>query len=196
MPTTAFQALGPFQSLFDARPFPSVTGAIIHLRQLSSPLGPLLAGAVDQGICLLEFQGRRAIERQVATLARHLGACFQASSHPLLTRLEQELAAYFSRGATAFTLPLCLPGTPFEQKVWAELQRIPHGTTLSYGALAERIGQPTASRAVAGANGRNRVAILVPCHRVIGGKGALVGYGGGMPRKLALLELEGARRGV
>jgi O-6-methylguanine DNA methyltransferase len=188
-----FRALGPFQATLEAISAPASPATTIHLCCLSSPMGPLLAGAVDQGVCLLEFHGRHNLEGQLATLVRRMDAAFKASTHPLLAQLEKELASYFAGQGKGFSVPLCLPGTPFEEKVWAELRRIPLGATISYAQLADKVGQPTASRAVAGANGRNRVALVVPCHRVVGASGALVGYAGGLPRKQALLELEGSR---
>jgi methylated-DNA-[protein]-cysteine S-methyltransferase len=101
-----------------------------------------------------------------------------------------QLEAYFRGDLTTFDVPLATSGTPFQQRVWAALCVIPYGETTSYGELAARIGQPTASRAVGLANGRNPVSIIVPCHRVVGANGKLVGYGGGLPRKQALLALE------
>ena len=103
-----------------------------------------------------------------------------------------QLAQYFAGGRWAFDLPLVLDGTAFQRRVWAALQDIPYGTTISYGQLATGIGQPTASRAVGLANGRNPIAVIVPCHRVIGADGSLTGYGGGLERKRLLLGLEGA----
>jgi methylated-DNA-[protein]-cysteine S-methyltransferase len=104
----------------------------------------------------------------------------------------RQLALYFDGQLTQFDLPLAVSGTPFQQQVWDELKAIPYGTTLSYGELARRIGQPSASRAVGMANGRNPIGIIVPCHRVIGANGKLTGYGGGLPRKEALLSFEAA----
>ena len=164
---------------------------VIHLRQLDSPLGPLLAGAVDEGLCLLEFAERRALERQLAVLARHLDALLLPGDHAHLDAVARELEVYFAGGAVEFRTPLVLPGTAFQRRVWEELRRIPAGITISYGELARRVGDANASRAVARANGDNRVAILVPCHRVIGADGRLTGYGGGLWRKQRLLELEG-----
>jgi methylated-DNA-[protein]-cysteine S-methyltransferase len=102
----------------------------------------------------------------------------------------QQLAAYFEGRLTEFDLPLLMDGTEFQKRVWEELTRIPYGVTISYGELARRIGNPNGSRAVGLANGRNPISIIVPCHRVIGANGKLVGYGGGLPRKEALLALE------
>lgn len=113
---------------------------------------------------------------------------------PVLGRAREQLAAYFDGRSLAFDLPLGARGTPFQQRVWAALRTIPYGETLSYGALARRVGSPNASRAVGAANGRNPLSIVVPCHRVIGASGALTGFGGGMERKRWLLEHERARR--
>jgi methylated-DNA-[protein]-cysteine S-methyltransferase len=104
----------------------------------------------------------------------------------------RQLALYFEGRLTQFNLPLAVTGTPFQQQVWDELQAIPYGVTLSYGEVARRIGMPSASRAVGMANGRNPIGIIVPCHRVIGANGKLTGYGGGLPRKEALLAFEAA----
>ncbi len=104
-----------------------------------------------------------------------------------------ELDAYFQGELTAFTVPVAPRGTPFQTRVWAALVGIPHGTTISYGEQARRLGVPNASRAVGAANGRNPVSIVVPCHRVIGGNGALTGYGGGLERKKWLLDFEAQR---
>lgn len=109
-------------------------------------------------------------------------------------RARHQLEAYFRGELTRFELPLAPEGTPFQRKVWEELRRIPYGTTVSYGEVARRLGRPSACRAVGLANGRNPLPIVVPCHRVIGADGSLTGYGGGLPRKRALLELEARAR--
>ena len=113
----------------------------------------------------------------------------QSGAQPF-AETKRQLAAYFAGQRTEFDLPLAPQGTEFQQKVWQELRRIPYGETLSYGALARRIGSPNASRAVGLANGRNPISIIVPCHRVIGASGKLTGYGGGLSRKEILLTLE------
>ncbi len=107
---------------------------------------------------------------------------------------KRQLTAYFAGELTEFDLPLAPQGTEFQRRVWQELRRIPYGTTLSYGELARRLGSPNASRAVGLANGRNPISIVIPCHRVIGANGKLVGYGGGLSRKDMLLSLEAGRR--
>lgn len=109
---------------------------------------------------------------------------------PLFARTAEQLAAYFDGDRTAFDVELRLLGTPFQQRVWGALRDIPYGETVTYGELAETLGQPTASRAVGLANGKNPIGVIVPCHRVIGADGSLTGYGGGLARKQWLLDLE------
>lgn len=109
---------------------------------------------------------------------------------PLFQQALEQLAEYFAGSRTEFTLPLSPTGTEFQRRVWAELERIPYGQTITYGTLAERIGNPSAARAVGLANGKNPISIIVPCHRVVGASGKLVGYGGGLERKARLLERE------
>jgi O-6-methylguanine DNA methyltransferase len=116
---------------------------------------------------------------------------FERGDSPVIDAVRAQLDEYFRGERREFTIPLHTPGTPFQNRVWTELQRIPIGTTTSYAGVARAIGQPTAVRAVARANGDNRVAIIIPCHRVIGSDGSLTGYGGGLWRKQRLLDLEG-----
>lgn len=158
--------------------------------RIPTPLGPMLAVAHDDGLCLLEFTDRRMLERQLRTVQRRLDAHIVPGDHPLLDRVAGELAEYFDGDRRVFDVPVLTPGTPFQESVWAELLRIPSGETRSYDALARAIGRPGSQRAVGRANGDNRVAILVPCHRVVGADGRLTGYGGGLWRKRALLDLE------
>jgi AraC family transcriptional regulator of adaptative response/methylated-DNA-[protein]-cysteine methyltransferase len=150
----------------------------------------MLAAATDEGICLLEFVDRRMLETEIEYLSKQLKARFVPGSSKYFDRLNTQLEEYFSGDRKEFDLPLVQPGTPFQQKVWAGLQAIPYGSTQSYKGQAEAIGRPNAVRAVAKANGENRLAILVPCHRVIGANGEMVGYGGGVWRKQYLLKLE------
>jgi AraC family transcriptional regulator of adaptative response/methylated-DNA-[protein]-cysteine methyltransferase len=162
----------------------------IRIAWMDSPLGPIVAGSTDKGICLLEFSDRRMLEYQTKTLSTRIGLVASPGSHPYLETLKAELAEYFQGCRKTFSLPIHEPGTPFQEQVWRALTEIPFGETRSYAQLAEAIGEPTAVRAVARANGFNRVAILVPCHRVIGADGGLGGYGGGMWRKRRLLDIE------
>ena len=166
------------------------TGSRIVTGMIESPLGPLLAAAGDEGVCFLEFTDRRMLERNLDTLRRRFGCAIIPGEHRLLGQLRKELALYFQGKLREFTSPIVPRGTPFQERVWSELRRIPCGETISYDELARRIGQPTAQRAVARANGMNRICILTPCHRVIGKDGTLTGYGGGLWRKRLLLELE------
>ncbi|MBL4847260.1 MAG: methylated-DNA--[protein]-cysteine S-methyltransferase [Planctomycetes bacterium] len=163
----------------------------VVLRRITSPLGTLLAGATESGICLLEFSDRRRLEAQLRCLQRRLGAVFAPGTTPLLETLEAELVDYFAGTLEQFQVPLHAPGTPFQEQVWAGLREIPPGQTRSYSELAESLGRPSAVRAVARANGDNRLAILIPCHRVVGRDGRLTGYGGGLWRKRRLLQIEG-----
>ncbi len=165
-------------------------GERVVITMLETPLGPLLAGATDRGVVLLEYTDRRMLEYNLKVLRRRFRCAIVPGRHPLLEKLREELGEYFLGRRQEFTLPLASRGTPFQDIVWQELRRIPYGRTISYDELARRIGQPTAQRAVARANGMNYVAILIPCHRVIGKDGSLTGYGGGLWRKRLLLELE------
>jgi AraC family transcriptional regulator of adaptative response/methylated-DNA-[protein]-cysteine methyltransferase len=158
-----------------------------------SPLGPLLMGATEDGVCLLEFTDRRALETQIASVRRCFGCALVPGKHDYLDRLQDELDRYFAGTLRNFRVPLIYPGTPFQQKVWEQLLQIPYGETRSYEDIAQAVGTPTAQRAVGTANGKNRIAIAIPCHRVVNKGGNLGGYGGGLWRKQFLLDLE---RGV
>jgi AraC family transcriptional regulator of adaptative response/methylated-DNA-[protein]-cysteine methyltransferase len=168
----------------------------VHLSRVLTPLGPMLLGATDEGVCLLEFTDRRMLETQLRRLERRLDCVFVPGANDVARRLEAELEAYFAGTLRTFTTPLDLRGTPFQQRVWEALLEIPYGETRSYADQAERIGAPAAVRAVARANGDNRIAIVVPCHRVIGKDGELTGYGGGLWRKRFLLDHERKHRAV
>lgn len=159
-------------------------------RWLATPLGPLLAVAADGGICMLEFVDRRALPAQIATLRKRFTAVVAPGEHAHLDQLSAELARYFAGTLKEFRVPIAAPGTPFQESVWAELRKIRAGATRSYADVARAIGRPRAVRAVARANGDNRVAILIPCHRVVGSDGALTGYAGGLWRKEWLLAHE------
>lgn len=157
---------------------------------LETPLGPLLAGTTDDGICLLEFTDRPMLPTQLEVLRRRLGLPVVAGRHPLLARLRDELDDYFAGNRREFDLPLLAPGTPFQQQTWSVLRTIRPGETISYEELAARAGRPGAQRAAGTANGANRLAILVGCHRVIRKSGETGNYGGGRWRKEWLLAHE------
>jgi AraC family transcriptional regulator of adaptative response/methylated-DNA-[protein]-cysteine methyltransferase len=191
---TGFESHSGFRSAF-ARVFGKPPGQVrdadcIRLAWLETPLGPMIAGAVAEGICLLEFTDRRKLETQFAVLRRRFSLALVPGAGPHLLRLKAEIAEYFAGRLSKFAVPLVFPGTAFERRVWQQLLEIPYGETCSYQELARTLGQAQASRAVGGANGRNRIAILIPCHRVVNQNGELGGYGGGLWRKRLLLELE------
>jgi methylated-DNA-[protein]-cysteine S-methyltransferase len=146
----------------------------MHETTYTSPIGPITLRADDGALTELTF-----------------GAGTQTGTgSPVLAAACAQLDEYFAGTRTEFDLPLRMSGSPWEERVWAELRTIPYGETASYGELAARLGAPTAARAVGSANGRNPISIVVPCHRVIGSKGALTGYAWGVERKAALLDLE------
>jgi methylated-DNA-[protein]-cysteine S-methyltransferase len=150
-----------------------------------SPLGPMIVAATDSGLAGLWFEGQRHLPDSSAWPVR--------PQHPVLRQAITQLEEYFGGRRTGFELPLDLQGgTAFQQSVWQALLSIPRGGTMSYGVLSQRIGQPAAVRAVGAAVGRNPLSIVVPCHRVLGADGTLTGYAGGLQRKSALLQLEGA----
>ena len=179
-----------FKDLTGVAPSENQQKTLIHFTRILSPLGPLVAGSTDKGICLLEFADRPMLETQLKRLKKHLNATLLPGSTPLLSQLAQELTAYFRGELQDFSIPLTLPGSAFQQQAWDALRNIPYGETRSYQQQATLLGKTEAVRAVARANGDNRIAIVVPCHRIIGKNGDLRGYGGGIWRKKYLLDLE------
>jgi AraC family transcriptional regulator of adaptative response/methylated-DNA-[protein]-cysteine methyltransferase len=169
---------------------------IISVARILTPLGPMFAGAIDDGVCLLEFTDRRMFETQIQRLRKLVNAELIPGEHAHFAALGRQLDEYFNRKRRQFDIPLVLPGTEFQKSVWAALQKIPYGATQSYEDQAIAIGNPRAVRAVATANGDNRIAIIIPCHRVIAKNGKLAGYGGGLWRKQFLLDLEKQETGV
>jgi AraC family transcriptional regulator of adaptative response/methylated-DNA-[protein]-cysteine methyltransferase len=165
---------------------------VVHVVRLDTALGPMIAASAGDAIVLLEFVDRRMLPTQFARLRRRLRCVFDPRESRVIARLRVQLAEYFAGQRTQFDLPLEPVATPFQARVWNVLRGIPAGTTWSYADVARAIGSPSSVRAVAKANGDNPIAILVPCHRVIGTNGHLTGYGGGLWRKRRLLELEGA----
>ena len=184
-----------FRRLFGEAPTRTRDVRRLAVLRLPTPLGAMVAAADDDGLHLLEFADRRMLETQIKRLRRRLEAVFVPGSQAVLDQTAHELAEYFAGERRHFTIPLAAAGTEFQMTVWKQLGRIPYATTVSYAVLARAIGQPAAVRAVARANGDNRLAIVIPCHRVIGADGKLTGYGGGLWRKQRLLELEQASAG-
>ncbi|MEM9931892.1 MAG: methylated-DNA--[protein]-cysteine S-methyltransferase, partial [Bacteroidota bacterium] len=179
-----------YKKLLGQSPKQSVTQNVLLLSKVSTPLGPMFICASEKGICLLEFTDRRMLETEFKDLQHLLKATILFGENEHTKQLKKELAAYFDGTSSRFQVTLDQPGSDFQRQVWSSLREIPPGTTTSYQALAEQIGRPTAYRAVARANGFNRLAIVVPCHRVLGKDGSLTGYGGGLARKEWLLAHE------
>lgn len=162
----------------------------IHYKTLQTPLGTMYGGATDQGVCFIEFIDRVKLDTELAHLSRELHAEIQPGEHSHLTQLEKELEEYFDRKRTHFNVALHLTGTDFQKSVWQMLREIPYGKTWSYKQQAIRMNQLSAIRAMAAANGQNKHAIVIPCHRVIGSDGKLTGYAAGLSKKKWLLDFE------
>jgi AraC family transcriptional regulator of adaptative response/methylated-DNA-[protein]-cysteine methyltransferase len=189
-----FDSYSGFRDAF-ARVFGTAPGrargeTLLVARWLETPLGPMLAVAGDAGLQLLEFVDRRALETELQALRRKLGSAIVPGDHPILDRATAQLAEYFAGTRQEFDLPVMQPGSDFQLRVWGALCGIPYGATRSYAEVARTVGAPAAVRAIGTTNGRNQVAIVVPCHRVIRSDGSLCGYGGGRWRKQWLLDHE------
>ncbi len=168
----------------------------IKFTVFDTPLGAMMACATEEGICLLEFTDRRKLKTELNAYSGKHKATLVEGEHEHFTHLRRELDEYFNLKRKKITVSLVTPGTPFQRRVWNELQKIPYGTTRSYKQQAIAIGKPEAVRAVANANGMNRIAIIIPCHRVIGEDGTMTGYGGGIWRKKWLLDLETGQKTI
>jgi len=162
----------------------------MYVNRISTPLGPMLICANDDGLHLLEFVDRRMLETQIKRVSKYTKCFFVPGEHALMQETEKQLKQYFSGERKIFNLAVNLRGTKFQEQVWQALLTIPYGETRSYAQQAKNIGNAKAVRAVGTANGDNRFAIIVPCHRVVGTNGKLTGYGGGLWRKERLLKLE------
>ena len=178
-----------FTRVFGDTPGHARDKALLTATWLETPLGPMLAVAGDAGLELLEFVDRRALETELRELRRSLGAIVPGD-HPVLAQTRQELREYFAGTRQGFTMRLNQRGSEFQLKAWQALCRIPFGETRSYSDMAREVGSPAAVRAIGRVNGQNRIAIVIPCHRVIRSDGSLCGYGGGRWRKHWLLEHE------
>lgn len=163
---------------------------IIMLDRFLTPLGPMFAGATNEGLCLLEFTDRRMLETEFQDLQKRLNAVILYGENKHSKQAKKELHEYFSGTRKSFDVKILCPGTDFQHSVWDILKTIPYGQTWSYQQEAEILGRAKAVRAVANANGQNRLAIIIPCHRVIGKDGSLTGYAGGLDRKKSLLDME------
>ena len=163
---------------------------IILLSRLTTPLGPMFVAATSQGVCLLEFTDRRMLETEFRDLQKRLDGTILMGENEHIIQAKKEIAEYFDGQRQQFHISLDTPGTDFQNQVWQGLHHIPYGETRSYQEQAEALNKPRAVRAIASANGFNRIAIVIPCHRVIGKDGKLRGYGGGLERKKWLLDFE------
>jgi AraC family transcriptional regulator of adaptative response/methylated-DNA-[protein]-cysteine methyltransferase len=178
-----------FARLAGKAPFAFTGQEVLKAHWLDTPLGPMIAVADDAHLHLLEFADRKALPGELKKLERAAGGIGIGETR-ITTQITAELEAFFDGRCAQFDTPLKLHGSAFTREIWRELIRIPAGATRSYLQLAEAIGNPNATRAVARANGANQIAIVIPCHRVIGADGSLTGYGGGLWRKQKLIELE------
>lgn len=165
-----------------------------YSQKITTPLGQMLAVGSSSALSLLEFIDAADQKRlDLSGLRSTQFSIIEEKVTPLFETLTEQLNEYFAGERTTFSIPLLASGTPFQQSVWNALQEIPYGQTWSYASLARHLGDLKAIRAVGRANGQNPIAILVPCHRVIGSDGKLIGYAGGLERKRHLLKLEGAQ---
>jgi len=179
-----------FKQVFGTPPSQSQEIKCLLARWIDTPLGAMLALADQKGLYLLEFVDRRGLENEILLLRRRTGSFIVPGDNPILEQVNTELQDYFDGTSLVFSVPLVMTGSPFEQSVWTLLRSIPPGETRSYVWMAEQLGKPHAPRAVGQANGRNHLALVIPCHRVIRADGSLCGYGGGIWRKRWLLEHE------
>jgi len=189
-----YESLSGFNEAFKKTtgftPSESKNNKVVTIKRILSPLGPIFVGATDSGLCLLEFTDRRMIETQINRLRKSLKAEFVQGEHRIIEKLEIQLDEYFNGKRVDFDVPLELAGSEFQKKAWEALTKIPYGETRSYQEQAIKVGDKNAVRAVARANGDNKISIIIPCHRVIAKDGKLAGYGGGLWRKKYLIDLE------
>ena len=179
-----------YKKIMKKSPSTNLQYDIILIDRLTTPLGPMFICATKQGICLLEFVDRRMLETEFKQLQTQLNMKIIFGENEHIKQAKIEISEYFQGLRTHFTVALHTPGTTFQQTVWECLKQIPYGELTTYKQQAQKMNNPLAIRAVANANGNNRVAIIIPCHRVIGSTGELIGYGGGLERKKWLIEHE------
>jgi len=179
-----------FFKTFETTPGKSKDSDCIVAAWIESPMGPLVTAATSEGIILLEFSDRRMLDAQFTTLRKLFKIPIVPGENKHIRLLRKELKSYFTGTLSEFTVSILYPGSPFQEKVWNELLKIPYGKTVSYEDIAKRVGVPKGQRAVGHANGLNRIAIVIPCHRVVNKDGNLGGYGGGVWRKQKFLEME------
>ncbi|MBS5795564.1 MAG: methylated-DNA--[protein]-cysteine S-methyltransferase [Dysgonomonas mossii] len=179
-----------FKKVFGVSPKNSKEKHVIDFTRIETDLETMVACATDKGVCLLEFSDRKGLETELKQLAKYHNANIVQGQNKYFKQLKEELDAYFEGRLKEFKVPLDISGTDFQKQVWQALVEIPYGTTSSYLRQAEVLGKPSSVRAVANANGMNKIAIVIPCHRVVGSDGSLTGYAGGLWRKRKLIDLE------
>ena len=162
----------------------------INIQYFNSSCGLFVLASFGDKLCLCDWSNNPCAERNKRRIERYLNASFKIETTSVLEEAKRQLDGYFAGNRKAFTIPLHLVGTDFQQHVWNELLNIPYGATISYKEIAQNIGKPKAVRAVAGAIGANGISILIPCHRVIGSDKSLTGYAGGLKAKKMLLQIE------
>ena len=155
-----------------------IDGDLITINRMTTPLGQIVIGVTNNGLCLLEFTDRKILETQFNRLKKRLNANMMTGEHPMITKVQDQLEEYFAGMRKDFDLPLVVSGSDFQLKVWNALVEVPYGATRSYKQQSNVVGDVKAVRAVAKANGENRISIVIPCHRIIGSDGSVVGYGG------------------
>lgn len=179
-----------FKKVFGVSPKNSKEKQVIDFTRIETDLGTMVACATDKGVCLLEFSDRKGLDTELKQLSKYHNANVVQGQNKYFKQLKEELDAYFEGRLKEFKVPLDISGTDFQKQVWQALVEIPYGTTSSYLRQAEVLGKPSSVRAVANANGMNKIAIIIPCHRVVGSDGSLTGYAGGLWRKRKLIDLE------
>lgn len=193
---SGYDSLSGFNSMFrnviGSSPVNSKDKRIVNITHVETDLGLMVAAATDNGICMFEFADYKLIDLELRQLAETFKAPLVQGENPHFNTLREQLDEYFKGERREFDIPLDLAGTEFQKQVWLSLQKIPYGCTTTYGRQAGMIGKPSSVRAVANANGKNKISIILPCHRIIGADGTLTGYGGGIWRKKKLLEFEQA----
>ncbi|MCI4668972.1 MAG: methylated-DNA--[protein]-cysteine S-methyltransferase [Bacteroidia bacterium] len=183
-----------YKKIIGKAPSQSAEKSIILISRTTTPLGPMFICATEKGICLTEFTDRKMLETEFRDLQHRLHAEILVGENDHIRQAKQELQEYFEGKRQEFSLELDAPGTDFQKAVWDALLQVPFGETRSYQGQAEILGNPKAVRAVARANGMNRIAIIIPCHRIIGKNGKLTGYAGGLERKKWLLDHESSHK--
>lgn len=179
-----------FKKVLGVSPKNSKEKRVIDFTRIETDLGTMVVCATDKGVCLLEFSDRKGLETELKQLAKYHNANIVQGHNKYFKQLKEELNAYFEGRLKEFKVPLDISGTDFQKQVWQALVEIPYGTTSSYLSQAEVLDKPSSVRAVANANGMNKIAIIIPCHRVVGSDGSLTGYAGGLWRKRKLIDLE------